>query len=92
MLSVEPTLDWTLRMLGARAEPGRAVVLEVEVVLVAVVDEAALEVRGTGAFFSGAAAEVEEDDVAGLAAGGRGRGAAVEAAVLLVGVVVLVFV
>lgn len=67
MLSVEPILERALRMSGGPdAELGRAVVLEVAVVVEAVVEEAARGARGTGGFFSGTVPEVE-DGVAGLA-------------------------
>lgn len=87
MLSVEPILERALRMSGAGAVLGRAVVLEV-VVVVDVVEEAALAVRGTAGFFSGAVPEVE-DAVAGLAAVVRVRDAAVVVTELRVVVVVL---
>lgn len=62
MLSVEPILERALRMSGAGAALGRAVVLEG-----AADEEAGRGVRGTVGFFSGAAPVVEEG-VAGLAA------------------------
>lgn len=63
-------------MSGAGAVLGRDVVLEAVVVVVDVVEEAALAVRGTAGFFSGAVPEVE-DAAAGLAAVVRVRDAAV---------------
>lgn len=89
MLSVEPILERALRMSGAGAVLGRAVVLEA--VVVAVVEEAARATRGTGGFFSGTEPAVE-DGVAGLAAVVRVRDAAVveaELRVVVVEVVVL---
>lgn len=65
MLSVEPILERALRMSGGGAVPGRAVTLEV--VVVVVVEEIAREARGTGGFFSGTV-PVVEDCVASLAA------------------------
>lgn len=88
MLSVEPILERTLRMSGAGAVLGRDVVLEAVVVVVDVVEEAALAVRGTAGFFSGAVPEVE-DAAAGLAAVVRVRDAAVVVTELRVVVVVL---
>lgn len=86
MLSVEPILERALRISGAGAVAGRAVVLEA---VVAVVEEAARGARGTGGFFSGAA-PVLPDGVAGLDAVVRAREAAVAEAVLrVVAVVVL---
>lgn len=86
MLSVEPILERALRMSGAGAVLGRDVVLEV--VVVVVVEEVALAVRGTAGFFSGAVPEVE-GAVAGLAAVVRVRDAAVVVTELRVVVVVL---
>lgn len=85
MLSVEPILERALRTSGAGAVLGRAVVLEV-VVVVAVVEEVVLVVRGTAGFFSGTVPLVE-DGVAGLAAVVRVRDAAVVEAELRVVVV-----
>ncbi|KAF3836179.1 hypothetical protein F7725_028737 [Dissostichus mawsoni] len=87
MLSVEPILERTLRMSGAGAVPGRAAVLDVEVVVV--VEEVVREVRGTKGFFSGAVPAVEEEGGAGLAAVGRVRDAARVEVVLRVVEVVL---
>lgn len=90
MLSVEPILERTLRMSGAGAVPGRAVALEVVVVVVE--EEVVRAARGTAGFFSGTVPVVEEG-VAGLAAVVRVRDAAVvEAELRLVVVVVLGFV
>lgn len=75
-------------MSGAGAVLGRDVVLEAVVVVVDVVEEAALAVRGTAGFFSGAVPEVE-DAAAGLAAVVRVRDAAVVVTELRVVVVVL---
>lgn len=58
------------------AVPGRVVVLEVVVVVVAVVEEAGLVVRGTAGFFSGAV-PLLEDGVVGLALAAAVRDAAV---------------
>ncbi len=85
MLSVEPILERALRMSGAGAVLGRAVVLEV-VVVVDVAEEVARAARGTGGFFSGAVAAVEEG-VAGLAAEVRVRAAAAVVAELRAAVV-----
>lgn len=90
MLSVEPILERALRTSGPGAVLGRAVVLEV-VVVVAAVEEAALAARGTAGFFSGTAPLVE-DGVAGLDAVVRVRAAAVVEAELRVVVVVVVVV
>lgn len=76
-LSVEPILERALRMSGAGAVPGRAVVLEV----VAVVEEATRGARGTSGFLSAAVPAVE-DGVAGLGAVVRVREAAAVEAVL----------
>lgn len=77
MLSVEPTLERTLRTSGAGAVAGRVVVLEVVVAVAAETEEAGRGARDTGGFFSGAVPAAEEDAVAGLAAVVRVREAVV---------------
>lgn len=78
MLSVEPILERALRMSGAGAVLGRAVVLEaLVVVLLVAAEEVGRAARGTGGFFSGTL-PVVEDGVAALAAAAvRVRDAAV---------------